>query len=96
MPNQLYFYSTGLEVFIPGSSNSYIVTAVYYIDTSDVVMRSKLRKIRRSGTTIIIFHHYDLDEVLHIFKMVAIYSCIIQAPYTREIHNDIIFIYIGS
>ena len=85
-------------MFIPDSSNSYIVTAVYYIDgTSDVVMRSKLRKIRRSGTTIIIFHHYDLDEVLHIFKMVAIYSCIIQALYThREIHNDIIFIYIGS
>ena len=64
----------GLELFMPGSSNSYIVTAVYYTDTSDMVMRSKLKKIRKSSTIVIILHHYDLDEVLHIFKMVKL-SC---------------------
>ena len=57
---------------MPGSSTSYRVTAVYYIDTSDVVMRSKLIKIRQSSTNVIILHHYDLDEVLRIFIMVYI------------------------
>ena len=55
---------------MPGSSDSYIVTAVYYTDTNDMIMRSRLSKIRKSGTTVIILHHYDLDEVLQIFKMV--------------------------
>ena len=55
---------------MPGSSTSYGVTAVYYIDTSETVMKSKLIKIRQSGTGVIILHHYDLDEILHIFKMV--------------------------
>ena len=57
---------------MPGSSTSYRVTAVYYIDNSDIVMKSKLIKIRQSGTAVIILHHYDLDEILHIFKMVYI------------------------
>ena len=55
---------------MPGSSTSYGVTAVYYTDTSDTVMKSKLIKMRQSGTAVIILHHYDLDEILHIFKMV--------------------------
>ena len=73
--------STGLEVFIPGTFDSYKATAVHYINTNDVVMRSKLSKIRKSGTTIIVLHHYDLDKVLQIFKMVShryIYVAILQ------------------
>ena len=60
----------GLELFIPDSSTSYRVNGVYYIDTSDIVIRSKLIKIKQSDATIIVLHHYDLDEVLNIFKMV--------------------------
>ena len=52
--------STGLEVFIPGTFDSYKATAVHYINTNDVVMRSKLSKIRKSGTTVIVLYHYDL------------------------------------
>ena len=58
-------------MFIPGNYDGYIVTAVYYIDTNDVVIRSKLSKIRKSGTTVIILHHYDLDKVFHLFEMVS-------------------------
>ena len=43
---------------------------MYYIDTSDIVIRSKLIKIKQSDATVIVLHHYDLDEVLDIFKMV--------------------------
>ena len=46
---------------------------MYYIDTSDIIIRSKLIKIKQSDATIIVFHHYDLDEVLNIFKMVKEY-----------------------
>ena len=63
----------GLELFIPDSSTSYRVNAVYYIDTSDIVIRSKLIKIKQSGATVLILHHYDLDEVLNIFEMVKEY-----------------------
>ena len=77
--NNCTIQHAGLELFMPGYSNNYIVTAVYYTDTSDMVMRSKLSKIRKSSTTVIILHHYDLDEVLHIFKMVLSYI----ASYTE-------------
>lgn len=55
---------------MPGSSTSYKVTAVYYTDTNDLAMKSKLIKIQQSGTSVIILHHYNLDEVLKILKMV--------------------------
>lgn len=59
---------------MPDTSRSYRVSAVYYIDTgSDAVVRSKLSKIQQNDVPIIILHHYNLDEVLQIFKMVANY-----------------------
>ena len=62
-----------MELFLPDSPINYKVTAVYYIDTNDVVVRSRLIKIREDDdVTVIILHHYDLNEVLQIFKMVAI------------------------
>ena len=56
---------------MPAASTSYRVTAVYYIDTDHMLMKSKLAKIKQSGTSIIILHHHDLDEVLHIFRIVC-------------------------
>ena len=56
---------------MPDSFNSYRIAALYHIDTSDAVMRSRLIRIRQDGDApVIILHHYDLDEVLRIFKMV--------------------------
>jgi len=55
---------------MPDSLPKYKVSAVYYIDTSDAVVRSRLIKIRQNDVFVIILHHYNLDEVLHIFKMV--------------------------
>ena len=55
---------------MPDSLNSYRVAAVYHIDTSDAVVRSRLIKIKQSDVSVIILHHYNLDDVLHIFKMV--------------------------
>ena len=61
----------GIEVFIPDPLISYKVAAVYYIDTRDPVVRSKLIKIRQDDDVhVIILHHYDFDKVSHIFKMV--------------------------
>ena len=61
----------GLELFMPGSSESYKVAAVYHIDTSEAVVRSRLIKIRKcDDVSVIVLHHYDLDKVLHIFEMV--------------------------
>jgi len=56
---------------MPSLSTSYRVAAVYYTDDSDVVMRSKLVKIKQSEISVIILHHFDVDEVLHIFTMVS-------------------------
>ena len=67
----VYIYnSLGLELFIPASSTGYRVTAVYYMDGCDTVVRSKLIKMKQSDTTVIVFHHYDLHQVLCVFKMV--------------------------
>ena len=56
---------------MPAASTSYRVTAVYYIDTNLMLMKSKLVKIRQSGTSVIILHHHDLNGVLHVFKIVC-------------------------
>ena len=57
---------------MPDPSISYKVGAVYHIDTSDTVMRSRLVKLRQDDSvSIIIVHHYDLDKVLGTFKMVC-------------------------
>jgi len=56
---------------MPGSSASYKVAAVYYTDDSDLVMRSRLAKIKQAGISVIILYHYDVDEVLHIFAVVS-------------------------
>ena len=62
-----------MELFLPDSPINYRVTAVCYIDTSDVVVRSRLIKIREDDdVTVIILHHYDLNKVLQIFKLVAL------------------------
>jgi len=79
---------------MPDSFTGYKVTAVYYIDTDDVVMRSKLIKIKQSGTSVIILHHYNLDEVLHIFKMVQrqdtlIYGKILSIYRYVYIHRQV-------
>ena len=62
----------GLELFLPAadSSPSYRVAAVYYTDTSDAIIRSKLIRIRQNDIPVIIFHHYNIEKVLHIFEMV--------------------------
>ena len=61
----------GIDLFLPDSLNSYKVAAVYHIDTSDAVVRSRLIKIRQDNDVpVIILHHYDLDVVLRIFKIV--------------------------
>ena len=61
----------GIELFLPDSF-SYRVAAVYNIDTSDVIVRSRLIKIRQDGdVSVIVLHHYDLDVVLRIFKIVC-------------------------
>ena len=69
----IIIHCIGLELSIPDSPTSYRVNAVYYIDTSDIIIRSKLIKIKQSDATIIVLHHYDLDDVLNIFKMVKEY-----------------------
>ena len=57
---------------MPGSSN-YKIAAVYHIDTNEAVVRSRLIKIRQDDdVSIIVLHHYDLDKVLHIYKMVQL------------------------
>jgi len=56
---------------MPGSSTSYEVAAVYYTGDGDVAMRSRLVKIKQTGVSVIILHHYDVDEVLHIFALVS-------------------------
>ena len=66
------YYIIGIELFMPDSSDSYKVAAVYNIDTSDTLVRSRLIKIKREVFSIIILHHYDMDKVLHIFEMVLI------------------------
>ena len=58
---------------MPDPSISYKVAAVYHIDTSDTVMRSRLIKIREEAFSVIILHHYDVDKALHIFEMVPMY-----------------------
>ena len=60
----------GIELFLPNSLASYKVTAVYHIDTIDTVVRSRLARIKQSDNLVIILHHYNLDDVLEIFKMV--------------------------
>ena len=60
----------GIELFMPDSLISYKVAAVYHIDTTDTVLRSRLIKLRQDDVSVIILHHYDLDKTLHIFKMV--------------------------
>ena len=67
----------GIELFMPGSSDSYKVAAVYHIDTSEAVVRSRLIKIRKcDDISVIVLHHYDFDKVLHIFEMVFSYRVI--------------------
>ena len=65
-------YHIGLEMFMLGSS-SYKVAAVYHIDTSEAVVRSRLKKLRQEIFSIIVLHHYNVDKVLHIFEMVRTY-----------------------
>ena len=66
-----YYINLGIELFLPDSLNSYKLAAVYHIDTSDAVVRSRLIRIRQDDdVSVIILHHYNLDEVLHIFKIV--------------------------
>jgi len=64
----------GIELFMPGLSTSYRLVAVYYIDVSDVIMRSKLVKIKQSEISFIIVHHHNINEVLHIFTMVSLHA----------------------
>ena len=67
----MYTFNLGIELFLPDSPDSYKVAAVYNIDTSDTIVRSRLIKIRQdSDVSVIILHHYDLDDVLRIFKIV--------------------------
>ena len=70
---------------MPGSSTSYRVAAVYYTDNSDVAMRSKLVKVKQSEISVIILHHYNVDEVLHIFTMVSI----LRGSYNAVLHRVI-------
>ena len=66
------YHIIGIELFMPDSSDSYKVAAVYHIDTSDTLVRSRLIKIKREVFLIIILYHYDMDKVLHIFETVLI------------------------
>ena len=86
----IYVYNyIGIELFLPDSPSNYTVTAVYYIDTSDVVVRSKLIKIREDHDVIvIILHHYDPEKVSQIFKMV----CVAENLSTMQ-YNDV---FVGS
>ena len=56
---------------MPDPVMSYKVSAVYYMDTSETIMRSKLIKIAQEDVSVIVLHHYSLDVVLQIFEMVA-------------------------
>ena len=63
--------STGIELFMLDSSTSYRVVAVYYTDNSDVTMRLRLVNIKQSDVSVIVLHHYNIEEVLRIFTMVS-------------------------
>ena len=81
----MYIYnSSGLELFIPATSADYRVTAVYYMDGCDMVVRSKLIKMRQSDTAVIVFYHYDLHKVLCVFKMVKS-SFVTIVSYTKNL-----------
>ena len=65
-------WDIGIELFMPGSSASYRVAAVYYTDDSDVAMRSRLVKIKQSEISVIILHHCNIGEVFRIFTIVSV------------------------
>lgn len=65
-----FYIHIDIELFLPHSSGRYKVAAVYYIDTTDAVLRSKLIKLRQNDVSVIILHHHSLDKVLHIFRLV--------------------------
>ena len=86
-----------IELFLPDSLDSYRVAAVYNIDTSDTIVRSRLIKIKQDGdVSVIILHHYDLDVVLRIFKIVRmshqhIILIIVMDVIYRQLKRDCMY-----